>query len=101
EYQLVLAIALVVTAPDLDLEALRQRIGDRNADAVQAAREGIGAARTLVELAAGMQAGEHDLDRGHPFFRVDADRDAAAVILDRDRTVRVHGHADVLAVTAQ
>jgi hypothetical protein len=32
---------------------------------------------------------------------VHADRDAAAVVLDRDGTVDVEGHADVLAVAAQ
>ncbi len=101
EHQLVLAVALIVLAPDFDLEALGQRIGDRDADAVQAARERIRAARAFVELAAGVQAREHDLDRGHAFFGVDADRDAAAVIFDRDRAVRVHRDADVLAIATQ
>jgi hypothetical protein len=101
EGQVVHAVALVVLAPDGDLEALRQRIGDRHADAVQAARERVGAARTLVELAARVQAGEHDFDGRDAFFRVDADRDAAAVVFDRDRAVGVHRHGDVLAVAAQ
>ena len=30
-----------------------------------------------------------------------ADRDAAAVVLDGDGTVRIHRHVDVLAVAAQ
>jgi hypothetical protein len=84
ESQVVHAVALVVLAPDGDLQALRQRIGDGHADAVQAARERVGAARALVELAARVQARENDFDGRDAFFGVDADRDAAAVIFDRD-----------------
>jgi hypothetical protein len=39
-----------------------QRVGHRHAHAVQAAGEAVGAAPALVELAAGMQAREHQLD---------------------------------------
>jgi hypothetical protein len=45
----------LAAAPDRDVEALRERIGDADADAVQAAREAVGAAGALVELAAGVQ----------------------------------------------
>ena len=37
----------------------------------------------------------------HAFFRVDADRDAAAVVLDGDGAVGVERDVDVLAVTAE
>ena len=59
--------ALEVLAPDvavaahLELERLGERVHDRDADAVQAARDLVAAA---AELAAGMQLGQHDLDRG-------------------------------------
>ena len=47
-------------AVDLDVEPRRQRVDDRDADAVQAAGHLVAAA---AELAAGVQHGEHDLDR--------------------------------------
>src|SRR5882757_8089684 len=54
-----LRIELAV-ARDLDDEAVAQRIDDRNADAMQAARRLI---RIAAEFAAGMQHGENDLER--------------------------------------
>ena len=50
----------VAVAPDLELEPLRQRVHDRDADAVQAARDLVA---VVVELAAGVQHGQHDLGR--------------------------------------
>jgi hypothetical protein len=54
---------------------------------VQAAAEAVGAAGALVELAAGVQPREDDLDHRHLFFRVQAEGDAAAVVVDADRAV--------------
>ena len=48
---------ILPTAPDLDLDPGRQRVGHRHADAVQAAREGMPSTLALVELAAGVQPG--------------------------------------------
>ncbi|MNN78795.1 hypothetical protein D3C81_1953820 [compost metagenome] len=43
-----------VFAPDRNFEAGRQRIRDRDADAVQTAGKGVRATRTFVEFAAGV-----------------------------------------------
>ena len=56
-------VALLVdlaVAPDLELEPLGQRVDDRHADAVQAARDLVA---VVVELAAGVQHGQHDFGR--------------------------------------
>ena len=56
-------VALLVdlaVAPDLEVEPLRQRVDDRHADAVQAAGHLVA---VVVELAAGVQHGQHDLGR--------------------------------------
>ena len=89
-------------ALDLDFEADRQRIGHRNADAVQAARETVGVAGfLLVELAAGVQLAEDQFDRRPAFFRVNLDRDAAAVVLDFNDAIGPDQHADFFGVTGQ
>ena len=57
-------VALLVdlaVAPDLQVEHLRQRVDDRHADAVQPARDLVA---VVVELAAGVQHGQHDFGRG-------------------------------------
>ena len=94
-------VALLVdlaAAADLHLERLGEGVHDRHADAVQAAGHLVGA---LVELAAGVQLGEHDLRRRHALGGVDLDRDAAPVVLDRDAGVDVDGHVDAGAVAGQ
>ena len=57
---------------------LRERVDDGHADAVQAARDLVAAA--VAELAAGMEHGQHHLDRGPLLLLHDRDRDAAAVV---------------------
>ena len=86
-------------APDLDVEALGQRVDDRDADAVQAAGDLVAAA--VAELAAGVQHGQHDLDRRALLLLHDRDRDAAAVVGDGDRVVGVDRDRDVVAVAGQ
>jgi hypothetical protein len=54
----------VAVAPHLDDELLGERVDDRRADAVEAAGDLVAAA--VAELAAGVQDGEDDLDRGGP-----------------------------------
>ena len=72
-----LAIELLA-ARHLDFHGLRQRVGHRHADAVQAAA---GLIDLGVELSAGMQRGHDDLERGLLLeFGVRIDRDAAAII---------------------
>jgi len=66
-----------------------------NAHAVQAARHLVA---VLVELAAGVQAAEHQLDRGLALFLVHVDRDAAAVVGDADDVTLADRHLDGRAV---
>ena len=93
-------VALLVdlaVAPDLELERLRQRVDDRDADAVQAARDLVA---VVVELAAGVQHGQHDFG-GRLAARVPVDRDAAAVVDDGDRVVDVDRDVDLIAEAGQ
>ena len=91
EFALGLA-ALVLLAPDLavarDLDAERggQGVDHGEPDAVQAARGGVGLVR---ELGAGMERRQDDLEgRLLAELRVGVDRDAAAVVRDRDLVAR-------------
>ena len=52
-------------------------------------------AAAVAELAAGVQDGEHDLDRGLALLLVHGDGDAAAVVDDRDRVVGVDRDVDL------
>jgi len=87
----------------LGLEPLGERVDAGDADAVEAARDLVGA---LVELAAGVQHGQDDLERGlaaevrrqlRVLHRVD--RDARAVVLNGDRVALMDrdGHARAAA----
>ena len=89
----------VAVAADLDVQLLGQRVDDRHADAVQAAGDLVAAA--VAELAAGVQHGQHDLDGGQALLLHDRDGDAAAVVGDGDRVVRVDGHGDLRAEAGQ
>ena len=88
----------VALAVDLDVEPRRQRVDDRDADAVQAAGDLVAAA---AELAAGVQHGQHDLDRGLALALDVAHRDAAAVVGDPDAAVGEQGDLDPVAVPGQ
>jgi NADH/NAD ratio-sensing transcriptional regulator Rex len=48
-----------------------------------------------------MQAGEHQFDDRRVFFRVQAERNAAAIVLDADRAIGVQRDLDLLAVAGQ
>ena len=82
-------LAFVILAPNGDLQLRRQCISDRYADPVQATGKCIRTARAFVEFATGMQARENNFNRRHLLFRVQADRNAATIILDADATVRI------------
>ena len=88
----------VALAADLDVELARERVDDRAADAVQAARDGVAAA---AELAAGVQDGEHDLDGRLALDGVDVDGDAAAVVDDAHPSVFAQRDLDVVAVAGE
>jgi hypothetical protein len=83
------------TSVDLDDQPLRQRVDDRHAHAVKAARHLVAAA---PELAAGVQHRQRDLDAGLLVLRVDVDGDAAAVVDDAAAAVGEEGHVDARAV---
>ena len=86
-------------APDLDVEAGRQRVDHRRADAVQAARDRVSAA---AELAAGVQHRQHDLDRRlGRVGRVRVDRDASAVVDHADAAVGEDRHVDEVVVPGE
>src|SRR4029453_15976749 len=72
----------LAVAPDRNLEARCQRIGNRDADAVQPAGERVSTAGTLVELAASMQPREDNFDDRLLFFGMQPYRNAAAVVFD-------------------
>ena len=65
---------------------------------MQAARNLV---RVRVELAAGVQHGHHDLGGGATLFRVDVDRNAAAVVADADRAVFKNGDYHLVAITRE
>ena len=93
-------VGLVVdlaVAPDLEIERLRQRVDDRDADAVQAARHLVA---VVVELAAGVQHRQHDFG-GRLAAGVLADRNAAAVVDDGHRAVDVDRDVDLIAEAGQ
>ena len=93
-------VALLVdlaVAPDLEVEPLGQRVDDRHADAVQAAGHLVA---VVVELAAGVQHGQHDFGR-RLAAGVAIDGNAAAVVDDRDRVVDVDRDVDLVAEAGQ
>ena len=80
-------------ARDLDLQMLRKRVHDRDADAVKAAT---GRVDVRVEFAAGVERGHDDFQRRLAgIFRVRVHGDAAAVVGDAQRAVGLQLHLDV------
>ena len=88
-------VVLAPVALDPDLQALRQGVDHRYADAVEAAGKAVVA---LGELGAGVQAGEDHLDPPDLLAGVLVHRHAAAVVGDRHRAVLVEGDGDLGAV---
>ena len=89
-------LPLRAVAPDRRDQLLRQRVDDARADAVQAAG---GLVVAALELAAGVQRREDHLERALLRLRMLVDRNAAAVVRDRDRrAVLVQRDGDVRGV---
>src|SRR3984893_3145376 len=88
----------VALATDLDLEPLRQRVDHRDADAVESARDLVSG---VLELAARVQHGEHDLGGRLAALLVDVDWNAAPVVAHRAGSVRVEDDLDAVAVAGQ
>ena len=82
-------------AADFDLQPLRERVHDGDADAVQTARDLV---RVVVELSARVEVRHDDLERLALMLLVQPDRDAAAVVLDGDGVVGVDRHRDGVRV---
>ena len=70
-----------------------RRIDHAHAHAVQAAAEGV---VFIVEFAAGMQAGQDELNTGDFFFGMNIHRHAAAVIADLATAVGIQRDACLL-----
>ncbi len=82
----------LAAARDLHLQKLRQGIDHRHAHAVQTAR---GLIDLGVELAARMQRGHDDLERGLVLeLRMRIDRNAAAVVGHGQKSVGIELHLD-------
>jgi hypothetical protein len=92
----------LAVAPDGEFQPFRQRVDHRDADAMEAARNLVGVVVAgVLELSAGVQLGHDDLGRRDAFFGVDAGGDAAPVVLDRDRSVRVQLDQHQVAMPGQ
>ena len=94
---LVFLLVDLAVAPDFQVELLRQRVDHRDADAVEAAGDLVA---VVVELAAGVQHGEHDFGRRLAVRHV-VDGDAAAVVDHRHRVVDVDRDVDLIAEARQ
>ena len=70
---------LFARTPDPQFQPVTERVHNRHANAVQAARDLVGVA---VEFAARVQLGHDDFGRRNALFLVDADRNAATVVRD-------------------
>ena len=88
----------LAVARDLGLEPFRERVCALRADAVQSARILVCA---LSEFSARVQIRQHQLNRGHLPFRMNVDRNAAAVVAHRDRSVDVDDHFDLCAKSCE
>ena len=84
-----------------DFEPLGQRIGHAHSHSMQAAGEAVGAALPLVELAPSVQAGKDQFNHRRVFFSVQAERNAAPVVLDAHSAIGVQDHADFFPVPSQ
>src|SRR5262249_23276429 len=85
-------------AADLDLEPFTQRVDDRDADTVKTARDLV---RRVLELASRVQHGQHDFRGRLAALLVDVDGNAAPIVADGARTVRVQDDLDAVAVAGK
>ncbi len=96
--QAIFLLVKLAVAVDGELQHFGERVDDGDADAVQAARDFVGA---VVELTARVQHGHDDFGGGTAFFGVDVDRDTAAVVFDGDGFVGVDRDDDAIAVARE
>ena len=86
----------LAVAMDLGLEPFGESVHDRDADAVESTRDFIG---VVVEFAPGVDLRQNDFEGAFAAFGVRVNRNAAAVVNDRDRTVGMDRHMNMLGVT--
>ncbi len=79
--------------PDFQLQPFRERINDRDAYAVQSARDGI---RSLLELSSGMEHRQRHFRSRFVLRGMHAGRNAPAVVDDGDAAVQVDGRFDLV-----
>ena len=84
-----------------DFQTGGQRIRHRHAHAVQAPRKAVGAALAFVELATGVQPGEHQLHHGRTLLRVQAKGNAPAIVFHAHRAIEVQRDFDFFAKPGQ
>ena len=96
--RVVLLVDLAVAPAHGDVQALRERVDHADADAVQAAGDLV---HVAAELAAGVQLRQHDLDARQPRLGDQVDRDAAAVVRARHRSIGMQRHDHVVATPGE
>ena len=94
---ILLLVQLAVTVDGQD-QLLGKRVHDRYADPVQTAGNLVG---VVVELTARVQDRHDHLGRRAPLFGVNVHRNAAAVVGDRDRLVRMYRDRNCRTVARQ
>src|SRR5258708_35018398 len=93
---------LFTVAPDGQVEPFAERVDDAHADPVEAAGDFVRVVvGRVLEFPAGVELGHDDLGRRHAFTFVDPGRYAAAIILDRDRSIRVQLDENTVAMAGQ
>ena len=83
---------------DFDFEPVRQGVDDGGTDAVETAGDLVSA---TAELAACMEDGQNDRDRGNAQFLIDADGDASTVVADFDDVPGQDVHFNVCTEAGQ
>ena len=89
---------LFAVTPDPQFEPVRQRVHNRNPNAVQTAGDLVGVA---VKLTARVQLGHNDLGRRHTLFRVNIHGNPAPVVADGNRVIRVNFDGHIVRVACQ
>src|SRR5262245_62894824 len=89
---------LLAAAANLDLEPLAERVHHGDADPVQTAGDLVCG---VLELAASVQHGQHDLGRRLAALLVDVDGNAAAVVAGGAGAVGAPADSDVVAEASQ
>ena len=92
---LIFLLIKMPVAADFDFAPFGKKVDHFHADAVQPAGGFVG---LLVEFAAELEHRHHALQRRDAEIGMDFDRDAAAIVGDRDRAVAVDGDVDIVGM---